>query len=98
MHVLEIVVVAPKVPRPVVAPRAIIMREQLFGTKIADTRAPTSTRTMLVTADGSIPVNQLQDIIMEALKGLAQVSSSSLSIYAKPYTQRIDMIRMPTNY
>ncbi|KAF2296998.1 hypothetical protein GH714_014335 [Hevea brasiliensis] len=51
-----------------------------------------------IIADGSIPFNQLKDLIKEAIKdqfdGITQPSYS----YVKPYSPKIDLMKMPVNY
>ena len=49
-----------------------------------------------VLADGSILVDQLKKIILGAIKDKG-IPKSSLT-YAKPYTQRIDQLKMPVGY
>lgn len=40
----------------------------------------------------------MQEFIKEVLKGQVQAISSSMSTYVKPYMQRIELLRMLTNY
>lgn len=53
---------------------------------------------MQVVGGGSIPVNQLKDIIKEAIKDQVKSITQPSYIYAKPYTQRINLMKMPANY
>ena len=50
-------------------------------------------------ANESISSNQRKELIKEAIKDqVGEVGSQSSIAYAKPYTQRIDLLRMPPNY
>ena len=46
----------------------------------------------------SISVQQLQDLITNTIRAQYGGSSTSSLIYSKPYTKRIDNIRMPNGY
>ena len=49
--------------------------------------------------DKSISSDQLKELIKEAIKDQVGRGGSQSSIaYAKPYTQKIDLLRMPPNY
>uniref|UniRef100_A0A2N9IVU3 Retrotransposon gag domain-containing protein n=1 Tax=Fagus sylvatica TaxID=28930 RepID=A0A2N9IVU3_FAGSY len=48
--------------------------------------------------DRSISSSQLKEFIKDAIKDQVGSMSQSSICYVKPYTQRIDLIRMPTNY
>ena len=49
-------------------------------------------------AYGSISSNQLKELIKEAIKDQVGGGSQSSTTYAKTYTQRIDLMRIPQNY
>ncbi|XP_030964649.1 uncharacterized protein LOC115985896 [Quercus lobata] len=57
-----------------------------------------STKDLKLSADGSISPNQLKELIEEAIKDQVGGGSQLSIAYAKPYTQRIDLLRMPQNY
>ena len=46
----------------------------------------------------SISVQQLQDMITNTIQAQYRDSSTSSLIYSKPYTKRIDNMRMPNGY
>ncbi|KAI3461544.1 hypothetical protein Pfo_018207 [Paulownia fortunei] len=48
--------------------------------------------------DGLIPADQLKEFIMGTIKDKFDGSFKSYLTYAKPYTQRIDNLRMPVGY
>ncbi|PKI65202.1 hypothetical protein CRG98_014351 [Punica granatum] len=50
------------------------------------------------TVVGSIPASQLQEIVRVALRRQVEAYSSSLVTYERPYTWRIELMRMPANY
>ncbi|WMV49519.1 hypothetical protein MTR67_042904 [Solanum verrucosum] len=47
---------------------------------------------------GLIPIDQLKNFIIEAIKDKFESPSKFSSTYAKPYTQRIDNLKMPEGY
>ena len=49
-----------------------------------------------VTAEGLIPVNQLKEFIAGTLKEEISSGAKSSFTYTKPYTARIEAIKMPT--
>ena len=51
-----------------------------------------------VSADGSIPVDQLKEIILGTIKDKYEGTLKYSLTYAKPYTQRIDQLKMPISY
>ena len=51
-----------------------------------------------VSLDGVIPADQLKEFIMETINGEFYGSSKSSPTYAKPYTPRIDALKMPAGY
>ncbi|XP_023916594.1 uncharacterized protein LOC112028166 [Quercus suber] len=57
-----------------------------------------STKDLKLSTDGSISSDQLKELIKEAIKDQVEGGSQSSIAYAKPYTQRIDLLRMPQNY
>ncbi|KAK3026904.1 hypothetical protein RJ639_041373 [Escallonia herrerae] len=48
--------------------------------------------------EGSIPVDQLREFIMGTIKDKLKGPTKSSLTYAKPYTQKIDLLRMPIGY
>ncbi|KAI3444978.1 hypothetical protein Pfo_001643 [Paulownia fortunei] len=57
-----------------------------------------STQEFQVSFDGLIPVDQLKEFIMGTIKDKFDRSSKSSLTYAKPYTQRIDNLKMIVGY
>ncbi|KAK6160329.1 hypothetical protein DH2020_003710 [Rehmannia glutinosa] len=51
-----------------------------------------------ISSDGLIPVDQLKEFIMGTINDKFDGSSKSTSTYAKPYTSRIDNLKMPIGY
>ncbi|XP_057806878.1 uncharacterized protein LOC131021637 [Salvia miltiorrhiza] len=51
-----------------------------------------------VSADGFIHINQLKDFIMGTVKDKFEGTSKSAWTYSKPYTTRIDSLKMPIGY
>ncbi|KAK4389712.1 hypothetical protein Sango_2308200 [Sesamum angolense] len=51
-----------------------------------------------VSSDGSIPVDQLKEFIKGTIKSKIEGSSRSSLTYSKPYTPRIDSLKMPMGY
>ncbi|KAK4383809.1 hypothetical protein Sango_2741200 [Sesamum angolense] len=51
-----------------------------------------------VTYDGLIPVDQLKEFIEGTIKSKIEGSSKSSLTYSKPYTPRIDSLKMPMGY
>ena len=54
-----------------------------------------STKDLNFSTDGSISPDQLKELIREAIKDQVGGGSQAFIAYAKPYTQRIDLLRMP---
>jgi len=48
--------------------------------------------------DGIFTMNQLKELIKEAITDQVESSVQPLYSYVKPYTHRIDLLRMPPNY
>jgi len=48
--------------------------------------------------DGIFTMNQLKELIKEAITDQVESSVQPSYSYVKPYTQRIDLLRMPPNY
>ena len=57
-----------------------------------------STKDLNFSTEGSISPGQLKELIKEAIKDQVWGGSEASIAYAKPYTQRIDLLRMPQNY
>lgn len=53
---------------------------------------------MLISSDGGIVKLQLKEFILETVKGRYEEGSKLSFSYTKPYTKRIDSLRMPTGY
>ncbi|KAK3020725.1 hypothetical protein RJ639_047236 [Escallonia herrerae] len=51
-----------------------------------------------LTSEGSILVDQLREFIMGTIKDKLEGPTKSSLMYAKPYTQKIDLLRMPMSY
>ncbi|KAH6815278.1 hypothetical protein C2S51_020098 [Perilla frutescens var. frutescens] len=51
-----------------------------------------------VSVDGSIPINQLKEFIEGTIKDRFGESSKSMAVYSKPYTQRINNLKMLVGY
>ena len=55
-------------------------------------------RTLHNTSIGSLSVQQLQDMITNTIRGQFAGPPQSFLMYSKPYTKRIDNLRMPVGY
>ncbi|KAL8469908.1 hypothetical protein ACS0TY_032685 [Phlomoides rotata] len=55
-------------------------------------------RELQISADGGIQVDYLKDLLLETVKGKFEEGFKSSFIYTKPYTKRIDNLRLPTGY
>ncbi|KAL0375691.1 UNVERIFIED_CONTAM: hypothetical protein Scaly_0686700 [Sesamum calycinum] len=62
------------------------------------TKKDKSTKDFQVSSDGLIQVDQLKEFIKETIKNKIRGSSKSSLTYSKPYTQRIDNLKMPMDY
>ncbi|KAH0685536.1 hypothetical protein KY284_016089 [Solanum tuberosum] len=51
-----------------------------------------------VSAEGLIPIDKLKDFIKEAIKDKSECTSKSPLTYAKPYSQRIDNLKIHVGY
>lgn len=51
-----------------------------------------------LSSDGSIPIDQLKDFIEGTIKNKLEGGTKSTLVYAKPYSTRIDGLKMPTGY
>ncbi|KAH0706123.1 hypothetical protein KY285_010648 [Solanum tuberosum] len=51
-----------------------------------------------VSAEGLIPIDKLKDFIKEAIKDKSECKSKSPLTYAKPYSQRIDNLKIHVGY
>ena len=54
-----------------------------------------STKDLNFSTNGSISPDKLKELIKEAIKDQVWGGSEASIAYAKPYTQRIDLLRMP---
>ncbi|KAL0449510.1 UNVERIFIED_CONTAM: hypothetical protein Slati_1507400 [Sesamum latifolium] len=61
-------------------------------------REKSSTKELQVSSEGLIPVDQLKEFIMGTIQSKLSGSSKSSMAYTKPYTQRIDDLKMPVGY
>ncbi|KAH7847384.1 hypothetical protein Vadar_025500 [Vaccinium darrowii] len=62
------------------------------------TNSETSSSKVQVSNDGLIPVDQLKEFILGAIAQKDARSSQVFRSYTKPYTQRIEQLKMPENY
>ncbi|XP_049394574.1 uncharacterized protein LOC125858824 [Solanum stenotomum] len=51
-----------------------------------------------VSSEGTIPINQIREFIMGTIKDKYEVATKSSLTYARPYTARIDSLKMPVGY
>ncbi|KAK4730027.1 hypothetical protein R3W88_023015 [Solanum pinnatisectum] len=51
-----------------------------------------------VSAEGLIPIDKLKDFIKEAIKDKSECTSNSHLTYVKPYSQRIDNLKIHISY
>ncbi|KAL0418961.1 UNVERIFIED_CONTAM: hypothetical protein Sradi_1309600 [Sesamum radiatum] len=51
-----------------------------------------------ISSDGLIPMDQLKEFIEGTIRSKIEGSSKSSFTYSKPYTQRIDNLKMPMSY
>ncbi|KAK4538994.1 hypothetical protein RGQ29_032069 [Quercus rubra] len=73
--------------------------EELMKPKQTHNDKPeSSTKDLNFSTEGSISPDQLKELIKEAIKDQVGGGSQTSIAYAKPYTQRIDLLRMPQNY
>ncbi|KAL0454266.1 UNVERIFIED_CONTAM: hypothetical protein Slati_0765800 [Sesamum latifolium] len=61
-------------------------------------REKSSTKELQVSSEGLIPVDQLKEFIMGTIQNKLGGSSKSSMTYTKPYTQRINDLKMPVGY
>ncbi|KAK4382831.1 hypothetical protein Sango_2835800 [Sesamum angolense] len=61
-------------------------------------REKSSMKELQVTLDGLIPVDQLKEFIMGTIEDKLGGNSKSSTTYTRPYTQRIDNLKMPVSY
>ncbi|KAL0446183.1 UNVERIFIED_CONTAM: hypothetical protein Slati_1746200 [Sesamum latifolium] len=57
-----------------------------------------SAKELQVSSDGLIPVDQLKESIEGTIRSKIEGSSKSSLTYSKPYTPRIDSLKMPMGY
>ncbi|KAL0420284.1 UNVERIFIED_CONTAM: hypothetical protein Slati_3051300 [Sesamum latifolium] len=57
-----------------------------------------SAKKLQVSSDGLIPVDQLKEFIEGTIRSKIEGSSKSSLTYSKPYTKRIDSLKMPMGY
>ncbi|KAL0457871.1 UNVERIFIED_CONTAM: hypothetical protein Slati_0414300 [Sesamum latifolium] len=57
-----------------------------------------SVKELQVSSDGLIPVDQLKEFIEGTIRSKIEGSSKSSLTYSKPYTPRIDSLKMPMGY
>ena len=64
----------------------------------ASTKGEKTLKDLQISIDGSISSNQLMEFIQDAIKDQVGSRIQSSIAYTKPYIERIDLMRMPTNY
>ncbi|KAH6808358.1 hypothetical protein C2S51_029466 [Perilla frutescens var. frutescens] len=70
--------------------------ETEISTKLHANKSEKSTpKEIEILSDGSIQVDQLKDFILETIKDKSGKSHKSLWTYNKPYTPKIDNLKMP---
>ncbi|KAL0405772.1 UNVERIFIED_CONTAM: hypothetical protein Slati_3891100 [Sesamum latifolium] len=57
-----------------------------------------SAKDLQVSSDGLIPVDQLKELIEGTIRSKIERSSKSSLTYSKPYTPKIDSLKMPMGY
>ncbi|KAL0411049.1 UNVERIFIED_CONTAM: hypothetical protein Slati_3694600 [Sesamum latifolium] len=62
------------------------------------TKKDKSAKELRISCDGLIPVDQLKEFIEGTIKSKIEGSSKSSLTYSKPYTPRIDSLKMPMGY
>ncbi|KAL0378564.1 UNVERIFIED_CONTAM: hypothetical protein Sradi_3161900 [Sesamum radiatum] len=72
--------------------------EAEVSTKQRYTENDKSARELQVSSDGLIPVDQLKEFIEGTIRSKIEGSLKSSLTYSKPYTQRIDNLKMPMGY
>ncbi|KAL0439781.1 UNVERIFIED_CONTAM: hypothetical protein Slati_2461100 [Sesamum latifolium] len=82
-----------------------IMRKQIeahdeteVSTKNCYAENDKSAKELQVFSDGLIPVDQLKEFIEGTIRSKIEESSKSSLTYSKPYTSRIDSLKMPMGY
>ncbi|KAL0416965.1 UNVERIFIED_CONTAM: hypothetical protein Slati_3528400 [Sesamum latifolium] len=58
-------------------------------------REKSSTKELQVSSEELIPIDQLKEFIMETIQNKLDGSTKSSMTYVKPYTRRIDNLKMP---
>ena len=58
----------------------------------------TKIKEIYISTEGLISIDQLKNFIIEAIKKKSESSFRSSSIYANPYSQRIDNLKMSKRY
>ncbi|CAA0832644.1 Unknown protein, partial [Striga hermonthica] len=66
--------------------------------EVKQTEKEKSSSEIHVSSSGLIPTDQLKEFIMGTIKDKFDGGSKSSLTYSKPYTQRIDSLKMPTGY
>ncbi|KAL0435057.1 UNVERIFIED_CONTAM: hypothetical protein Sradi_0213600 [Sesamum radiatum] len=72
--------------------------EAEVSTKQRYTENDKSAKELQVSSDGLIPVDQLKEFIEGTIRSKIEGSSKSSLTYSKPYTPRIDSLKMPMGY
>ncbi|KAL0413002.1 UNVERIFIED_CONTAM: hypothetical protein Sradi_1501900 [Sesamum radiatum] len=72
--------------------------EAEVSTKQRYTENDKSAKELQVSSDGLIPVDQLKEFIEGTIRSKIEGSSKSSLTYSKPYTPRIDSLKMPIGY
>ncbi|KAL0324468.1 UNVERIFIED_CONTAM: hypothetical protein Scaly_2413900 [Sesamum calycinum] len=63
-----------------------------------DTEKDKSAKELQISSDGLIPMDQLKEFIEGTIRSKIEGSSRSSFTYSKPYTPRIDSLKMPMGY
>ncbi|KAK4406448.1 hypothetical protein Sango_0651300 [Sesamum angolense] len=63
-----------------------------------DTEKDKSAKELQISSDGLIPMDQLKEFIEGTIRSKIEGSSRSSFTYSKPYTLRIDSLKMPMGY
>ncbi|KAH7865327.1 hypothetical protein Vadar_005207 [Vaccinium darrowii] len=76
------------------------LKNQLESKEEADSssKKPKEPKEFVLSSSGMIPMDQLKDFILGTIKDKYEQTPKSFSTYVKPYTRRIDLIKMPAGY
>ncbi|KAH7865724.1 hypothetical protein Vadar_010358 [Vaccinium darrowii] len=76
------------------------LKNQLENKEEADSsnKKPEEPKEFALSSGGLIPMDQLRDFILGTIKDKYEEAPKSSSTYIKPYTRRIDLMKMPVGY